>query len=60
MSYGFCFRAKDEAGIRFPSDILFLGSLDRDFELTLTELLGYDPVFDLPVIEKLKNYIKYS
>lgn len=55
MSYGLCFRAKDEAGNNFPSDITFLSSLEKNFELTLMELLGYDPVPDLPVIEKLKE-----
>ncbi|MFA5818738.1 MAG: hypothetical protein WC854_05615 [Bacteroidales bacterium] len=58
MSFGLFFRAKDEAGNSFPSDITFLGSLEKDFELTLVELLGYDPVLDLPVIEKLKALYK--
>jgi len=53
MSYGLFFKAKDEAGNSFPSDITFLASLEEDFESTLIESLGYDPVFDLPVIEKL-------
>ncbi len=53
MSYALNFRAKDEAGNILPSDSLFLKSLEKDFESTLTELLGYDNVLDLPVIEEL-------
>jgi mannitol-1-phosphate 5-dehydrogenase len=55
MSFGLSFRAKDETGNSYPSDIAFLISLKKDFELTLIELTGYDPVLDLPVIEKLKK-----
>jgi len=55
MSYGLCFKAKDEAGNSFPSDIAFLDLLEKDFESTLTELLGYDRVLDLLVIEELKK-----
>lgn len=58
MSFGLCFRAKDEAGNSFPSDVMFLDSIEKDFELTLIELLGFDPVLDLPVIEKLKKLYK--
>ena len=58
MSFGLCFRAKDEAGNNFTSDITFLGSLEKNFELTLIELLCYDPALDLPVIEKLKELYK--
>jgi mannitol-1-phosphate 5-dehydrogenase len=58
MTFGLCFTAKNEAGNSFPSDITFLSSLEKDFELTLIELLGYDPVLDLPVIEKLKELYK--
>jgi mannitol-1-phosphate 5-dehydrogenase len=55
MSYGLSFRAKDETGNCFPSDINFHDSLTRDFESTLTGLPGFDPVPDLPVIRKLKE-----
>ena len=53
MSFGLFFCAKDEAGNSFPSDSSFLESLKEDFESTLTELLGYDRVLDLLVIEEL-------
>lgn len=53
MSYGLYFRAKDETGNYFPSDIHFLNSLANDFELTLTGLLGLDPGYDQPVIKAL-------
>jgi mannitol-1-phosphate 5-dehydrogenase len=55
MSYGLSFRAKDETGNCFPSDINFHDSLTKDFESTLTGLPGFDPVPDLPVIRKLKE-----
>lgn len=57
MSFGFYFNAKDEAGISFPSDIEFLKSLGKDFQFTLTKILGYDPVLDFPVIDHLKELI---
>lgn len=57
MSFGLYFKAKDEAGHNFPSDIMFWGSLEKDIESTLIELLGYNSVLDRPVIEELiKSY----
>ena len=58
MSYALNFRAKDEAGNSFPSDSLFLGSLEKNFESTLTDILGYDRVLDLQIIEELSNLYK--
>lgn len=58
MSFGLFFSAKDEAGNSSPSDITFLASLEKDFESTLIEVLGYDPVVDLPIIEKLSKSSK--
>lgn len=55
MSFGFFFRAEDEKGNSFPPDVLFLELLKKDFESSLTQVLGYDPVLDLPVIIKLKK-----
>jgi mannitol-1-phosphate 5-dehydrogenase len=55
MSYGLSFRAKDETGNYFPPDTDFLSSLARDFESTLTVLLGFDPVQDLSVMRNLKE-----
>jgi mannitol-1-phosphate 5-dehydrogenase len=55
MSYGFHFRAKDETEHCFPSDIIFLNSVAEHFESTMTGLLGFDPVLDLPVIKALKE-----
>jgi mannitol-1-phosphate 5-dehydrogenase len=60
MTYGLSFRAKDEEGNCFPSDSLFLGSLDKDFESTLTGLLGYSNVIDLQVIEELARLYRQS
>jgi mannitol-1-phosphate 5-dehydrogenase len=56
MSFGLIFTAKDELGNRFPSDIEFLNSVKKDFEVTVKESLGFDPVLDLPVIKKLKEF----
>jgi len=62
MSFGLFFRAKDEAGNNFPSDISFLNSLEADIETTLTEFLGCDHVIDSQIIQELirqfrqKNY----
>jgi len=58
MSYGFVFDAKDETGKNFPADIAFLKSVQTDFTGTLTGMLGFDPVTDLPVINLLQNYYK--
>lgn len=60
MSYGLHFKAKDEAGKSFPADVTFQESLIKDFDSSLTEILGYDPVRDLPVIAKLTDYYKQS
>jgi mannitol-1-phosphate 5-dehydrogenase len=60
MSYGLNFRAKDEEGNILPSDKLFLGSLEKNIESTLTNLLGYDKILDLQVIESLTGLYKPS
>jgi mannitol-1-phosphate 5-dehydrogenase len=55
MSFGLFFRAKDEAGNNFPSDITFLDAIETDFETTLTKWLGYDKALDSDVIQELKE-----
>lgn len=55
MSYGLCFRAMDEAGNNFPSDIAFLRSIEKDFELTLVKDLFLDPIVDIFIVEELKK-----
>lgn len=55
MSYGLFFDAKDETGNCFPPDVKFLDSIKKDFELTFTELLDFNPVRDRQVILKLKE-----
>lgn len=57
MSYGLSFKAKDEAGNSFSSDIKFLESLEKDFDSTFIEILDYDPIIDQPVIKKLNELI---
>lgn len=56
MSYGLCFKAKDETGNNFPSDIKFLDSISKDFESTLINNLALDPEADCFIIRKLKNF----
>jgi len=58
MSYGLCFKAKDEEGNLFPSDIAFLGSLAKEFESTLIKYLVLDPIADCFIIEELKKLYK--
>lgn len=58
MSFGLFFKAKDEEGNSLPSDISFFESLEKNFDSCIMELLGYDPVFDLSLIDKLKNLTK--
>ncbi len=57
MSYGFVFNAKDESGNSLPSDIDFRNSAEKDLWKTLTEMLGYDPVNDLSIINELKKHL---
>ncbi len=58
MSLGLCFRAKDEEGNMFPSDIVFLGALSIEFESTLINDLALDPIADYFIIEELKKRYK--
>ena len=55
MSYGLCFRAKDEEGNLFQSDIVFLDALSKDFESTLIRDLVLDPKADHFIIKELKK-----
>ncbi len=58
MSYGLCFRAKDEEGNLLPSDNAFLEALSKEFESTLIKDLVLDPIADYLIIEELKNRYK--
>jgi mannitol-1-phosphate 5-dehydrogenase len=59
MLYGLFFDAKDETGNCFPADIKFLDSIKKDFELTFTELLDFNPLQDRQIILELKKaYLK--
>lgn len=55
MSYGFCFRAKDENGKLSPSDVIFLEALSKEPEKTLIKTLFLDPETDYFLIEQLRN-----
>ena len=56
MSYGFCFKAKDEQGNHFQPDIELLESLSADFKSTLINKLGFNALEDLPTIKHLKQH----
>jgi len=56
MSYGLFFDSRDETGNAFPADIKFLQSIRNDFVLTFIESLGFDPVNDLQIMTKLKEF----
>jgi len=60
MSYGLCFKVRDESGHPFPGDLSFLNQIAADFEGTVIDKLGYDPVKDRPVIDKLKMLSKIN
>ena len=59
MSYGLCFRAKDEEGNSFPSDIAFLGALLKEFEPTMIKELSLDPIIDYFILDELKKQIVF-
>jgi mannitol-1-phosphate 5-dehydrogenase len=57
MSYGICFRAKDEEGKMFPPDYTFLQALNTEFESVMSRDLHLDLVADSFIISQLKkNY----
>jgi mannitol-1-phosphate 5-dehydrogenase len=58
MSYGFYFKAKDEEGNYFTADITFVEALSKEFELTLIQNLGFDPINDRTIIEELTKLNK--
>jgi mannitol-1-phosphate 5-dehydrogenase len=58
MAYGLTFSAKDEQGILFPSDLSFLESISKEFELTMINNLEFNQSVDYPVIEELKKQYK--
>jgi len=58
MSYGFYFRAKDEAGNQLQSDIDLIQSLSSDFNRTLINKLGFHITQDLSTSKQLKRYFE--
>ena len=58
MSFGLCFKAKDEEGNLLPSDIAFLVALPKEFESTLIKDLILDPIADHFIIKELKELFK--
>jgi len=58
MSYGLCFKAKDEEGNLFMSDIAFLEAVSKEFESTLIKDLVFDPAADYFIIQELKKLYK--
>ncbi|MCX6328133.1 MAG: mannitol-1-phosphate 5-dehydrogenase [Bacteroidia bacterium] len=55
MSYGLFFRAKDNEGNLFQSDVKFLNALSAELKKTFVNYLNFDPEEDRIVIEKLKD-----
>ncbi len=60
MSFGLRFKARDEEGKLFPSDISFLEALPTNFESTLSSMLFFDTMQDHSVIEQLKNQYLFN
>ena len=58
MSYGLCFKAKDEEGNLFMSDIAFLEAVSKEFESALIKDLVLDPIADYFIIQELKKLYK--
>jgi hypothetical protein len=58
MSFGLFFRAKDNEGNLFQSDVKFLNALSAEFKKTLMNYLDFNPEEDRIVIEKLKDMYK--
>ena len=55
MSYGFCFRAKNEEGNRYLPDVDLTKSLSRNFKSILTDQLGFIALDDLATIKQLER-----
>ena len=55
ISYGLVFRAKDEEGNLFQSDINFQEAISKEFEVTLINDLFLDPIADYQIVEELKK-----
>ena len=58
MTYGFYFKARDEAGRYYEPDVKFLTELSKDFELTLTQHLGLNTPEDQKIITELFGLYK--
>lgn len=60
MSFGFCFRAKDENGYLNPDDERLLDQLASDFEGTLVKFLHFNKEKDSLLMEYLKTMYIYD
>lgn len=60
MSYGFYFKANDEEGKIFISDLAFLESTSNDFKMALIKDLGLDNEADSFVIDKLNRLFRQN
>lgn len=60
MSYGLCFNVPGESGLPSPDDLSFINQIAENLEDTVVDKLGYDPVKDRPVIDKLKKLSKIN
>jgi mannitol-1-phosphate 5-dehydrogenase len=58
MSYGFFFKAKDENGTYYKSDIEFLEAVSKDFRKALVKYIGLDRLKDRIIINELADNCK--
>jgi mannitol-1-phosphate 5-dehydrogenase len=57
MSYGFIFRAKDEEGNVFISDIEFLKAVSQNIKSALKNMLDFDPETDRKIINQIEKLL---
>jgi hypothetical protein len=55
MSYGFVFKAKDDDGNFYGSDLELLNALTGNFQATFINYLNFDPATDNGIIRVLKK-----
>ncbi len=57
LSYGFVFKAKDDAGDYYEPDLHLLESASVNFEETLINILKFEKESDKEIIQLLKKYV---
>lgn len=59
LSYGFVFKAKDDAGDYYEPDLHLLESASVNFEETLINILKFEKESDKEIIQLLKKYVDW-